>query len=279
MAVRDAPAVTVIVIAHDVRDEVLACLDSIHRHADGLAVQTVLVDNGSRDGTAEAVRATFPGVEIEALAKNEGIPARNYGLRRARGRYRMFLDSDAVLTAGALRTLVDTLDADASIGVVGPRLLNLDGTTQLSARRYPPALLPFLRRPPLSRFFEDGPTVRRHLMDGEDLSRRRRVEYLLGACMLFRREAQEAVGQIDTRIWYGHDDADWCFRIRQAGYDVVYEPAAEVVHGYRRTSSSNPVSKLALRFLIAHVYFQWKWRRSRRALIEEGRAMDREARP
>lgn len=107
--------------------------------------------------------------------------------------------------------------------------------------------------------------------------RRRRAEYVLGAEQHARAEAQAVVGEIDTRIWFGHDDADWCFRMREAGFDVLYEPKAVVVHAYRRTSASNPMSLFALRFLLAHVHFQRKWLPRRRALIAQGRSMDDEA--
>ena len=138
-------------------------------------------------------------------------------------------------------------------------------------------MLPLLRRPPLVRFFGDGPTVRRHLMADGLPTRRRRVEYVLGACQVFRAEAQAAAGEIDERIFYGPDDADWCLAVRQAGYDVVYAPDATVVHDYRRSTAARNVSVLAVRHLRAHAYFQWKWRRHRRRLIAEGRAMDAEA--
>lgn len=271
------PDVTAIIICHNVRGEVLACLAALHAHAPPLDVQIVVVDNGSSDGTIEAVESACPTCETVRLSGNEGLPARNHGLRRARGRYRMFIDSDALLRPGALRTLVGVLEQDARIGLVGPRLVYPDGRLQHSTRRYPPLLLPILRRPPLGRFFEDGPTIRRHLMADERHDSRRRVEYVIGACQVFRAEAQEAVGEIDRHIWFGHDDADWCFRIRSAGYDVVYVPEAEVVHDYRRTSARRPISAFAARQLAAHAYFQWKWRSARRRLIDEGRRMDADA--
>jgi GT2 family glycosyltransferase len=134
-----------------------------------------------------------------------------------------------------------------------------------------------LRRPPLGRWLEHGSTVREHLMADEPHDRRRRVEYVLGACQVFRAEAQEAAGSIDRRIWYGHDDADWCFAIRRAGWDIAYVPDAVVVHDYRRSSATTPVSKRAVRQLQAHLHFQAKWRHERGRLRAEGRAMDAEA--
>src|SRR4051812_26173878 len=91
------PDVSIIVICRDVREEVLRCLRAVRMHAGAVTVETILVDNGSADGTVEAVRAAFPETRIVALPANEGGSARNHGLRLAGGRYRMFLDSDAEL--------------------------------------------------------------------------------------------------------------------------------------------------------------------------------------
>ncbi|MGH3042668.1 MAG: glycosyltransferase [Gaiellaceae bacterium] len=272
-----APDVSVIVVAHDVRDEVLACLESVARHAAPATHELLLVDNGSSDGTAEAVAEAFPETQVVRLPRNVGVAARNEGLRRARGRMRMFLDSDARLTAGALPGLVAYLDANPGVGLVGPKLVYEDGTLQLSARRFPPPLLPLVRRPPLGRFFEDGALVRRHLMADERHDRTREVEYVLGACQLFTARAQSLAGEIDARIFFGPDDADWCFRIRRVGLAIVYHPAATVVHAYRRTSAARPLSRIAFEQLRAFARFQWKWRRERARLLREGREMDARA--
>jgi len=271
------PDVSVIVVAHDVRDEVVACLESVERHASPVTYELLLVDNGSTDGTAEAVAAAFPAAEVVRLPRNVGIAARNEGLRRAYGRLRMFLDSDARLTPGALPELVSYLDAHPEVGLVGPRLVYEDRTLQLSARRFPPLLLPLMRRPPLDRFFEDGRSVRRHVMADDRHDQTREVEYVLGACQLFTARAQSAAGELDPRIFFGPDDADWCFRIRGAGLAVVYHPAATVVHAYRRSSARTPLSRIALAQLEAFARFQWKWRRERARLIREGREMDARA--
>lgn len=270
--------VSIIVIAADVREEVLRCLESIERHSGELAVETILVDNGSSDGTIEAVAARYPKVRRVRLPVNEGLAARNHGLRIAVGRYLMFLDSDAALTQGALEELVRFMDARPDAGLVGPRLVYPDGTLQLSTRRYPPLLLPFMRRPPLAALLGDSATVRRHLMASEPHERSREVEYVLGACQLFTAEAKAAAGEIDPRMFFGPDDAEWCFSIRRAGLRVLYDPDATVVHDYRRTSAKRFTSRTALSQLRHYYAFQWRWRRDRRWLIEAGRLMDQEAR-
>jgi GT2 family glycosyltransferase len=271
-----APDVTVIVIAHDVVEELRTCFASIREHSGDLETEVILVDNASTDGTAEAMAREFPEVEVIRLETNEGLPARNHGLRRARGRHRMFIDSDARLTAGALPTMVDRLERMPEVGLVGPRLVHPSGELQLSPRRFVPPAMPILRLPGLRSRFERGPTIRHHLMV-DDPHHRRRAEYVLGACQLFRAAAQEAAGEIDERIWFGADDADWCFTMRRAGWTILYEPDAVVVHDYRRTSAARPLSMHALRHFLAHLHFQRKWWRVRRELIAEGRAMDAEA--
>lgn len=269
------PEVSIIVIAHDVREEVHACLRSIEEHRDRIEVETILVDNGSSDGTVESVAQRFPDTRIVALSRNRGGSARNYGLRVATGRYRMFLDSDALLTDGALASLLAFLDMRPDVGLVGPRLVYPDGATQPSARRLPPLVLPFLRRPPLKRWFEGGRTVSRHLMLDVPSDRIREAEYVIGACQLFSAAAQAAAGELDPRIPFAPEDIDWCLSIRRAGYRVAYMPEATVIHCYRRTSAQRPFSRKGLEHLYGFAYFQWKWRRRRKALRAEGAAMER----
>jgi len=268
--------VSLIIIGRDVRDEVLAAGRSVSAHPGVQRVEVFYVDNGSSDGSVDAVRGDYPEVTTIPLPVNEGGSARNHGLRRSRGRYVMFLDSDALLTAGALDELVRFLKGRRDVGLVGPRLVYKDGSFQPSARRLPPIYLPILRRPPLSRFFEDGSVVRHHLMLDE-MERMpddvREVEYVIGACQLFSRAAVTAAGELDPGIpFVGAEDIDWCVSIRRAGLRIAYHPAVTVVHAYRRTSSRRPVR--ALQHLYGFAYFVFKRRRMWRALRADGRRID-----
>jgi GT2 family glycosyltransferase len=267
--------VSIIVIAHNVREEVELCLRSVAEHGGALAVETILVDNGSDDGTAASIGAQFPDTQVIVLTRNEGGSARNHALRVARGRFRMFLDSDAQLTSGALEDLVAFMQRHPEVGLVGPRLVYPDGSLQPSARRFPPRTLPLLRRPPLSRWLENGRTVRRHLMLDVPAQATREAEYVIGACQLFSAGAQSAAGELDPRIPFAPEDIDWCVRIRRAGLKIAYRPEAVVIHRYRRTTVQRPLSRAAVEHLYGFAYFQWKWRSERRALLAEGAAMER----
>lgn len=266
--------VSIIVIGRSVRAELERCLESIAAHA-SLAVQVIYVDNASTDDTVSWLDGHCPHVEVIALEENVFGVARQHGLARARGRYVCFLDSDARLTEGALPAMVQALDANPSWGLIGPRLLYDDGRLQLSCRRMPPVLLPILRRPPLDRYFENGRTVRHHLMADDDHEHTRPVLYVISACQLFRASLAELAGPFDrSALAWGWEDTDWCFRIRDAGGDVVYWPQATVYHTYRRLTQGRPWSHDGLRQLKAHAYFQAKYWPRRRELIRLQRRMD-----
>jgi GT2 family glycosyltransferase len=274
-AAAERPDVSIVVIAHDVRPELERLLDSIDRHA-GLDVEVILVDQASTDGTAEWVAEAHPEVQVVRLEQNEGLAAREHGLTRAQGRFTMFIDSDARLTEGALPAMVRALEEHPDWGLVGPRLVYDDGSPQPSARRLPHPLLPFLRRPPLRRWFEDSGPVRWYLMEDFDLDRTRPVFHVLGACQLFRTELARRAGRFEGWAW-GPDDADWCIRIRDAGGEVVYFADATVVHSYRRASSKEPLSRAALWHVVGFYKFQWKYRGRRREFARLERELDRRA--
>jgi N-acetylglucosaminyl-diphospho-decaprenol L-rhamnosyltransferase len=262
------------VVAHSVRHELERCFDSIRRHA-GVPVTTILVDNASRDDTRSWVAAAHPEVRVIELDENLGVAARDHGLRESLTPYTLFLDSDAALTPGALPALAEALERNPSWGLVGPRLVHDDGSLQRSCRRFPPRLLPLLRRPPLDRVFERRCTVSRHLMTDFDHDTTRPVLYLIGACQLFRTSLARVAGPFDDRVFLGWDDADWCFRIRDAGGEIVFLPGATVVHSYRRQTRRRPVSRAAWRQLRAFVYFQRLYGERRGELVELSRRLDR----
>lgn len=268
------PDISIVVIGQDVRHELARCLSSIKDHA-GVPVDIIYVDNASRDDSVTWVRETHPDVQVIELARNEFDTARNYGLERVRTPLTMFLDSDAALTTGALTTLADALRSDPGVVMVAPRLVYDDGSMQLSCRRYPPLLLPILRRPPLDRWFEQSRSVQRYLMADADLSRTRPVLYVIGACQLFRTEVAHELGGMDASMRWGWSDVDWCLRMRDAGGEILYVPDATVIHSYRRLSKQRPASRDALRALGSFVGMQWKFRRRRAELIRLSREFDR----
>ena len=257
---------SIVVVAFDARDHVLACLDSIAAHV-GLPHEVVVVDDGSRDGTADAVRIQHPGARLVVRARNEGLVAgRNDGLRAASGRHVLMLDADTRVGPGAVEALAAVLDADPAVGLVGPRLVHPDGSLQMSCFRWPPLLLPLLRRGPYARWIDDDPPMhRRHEMRDFDHRADRPVVWLAGAAQMYRRELAARLGPYDRRISsYGGEDLDWCLRMWAAGLEVRYVAATEIEHISQKVTRRRRFGRASLRALRDWYYIQLKHRRLRR---------------
>lgn len=249
------------IVAWRARDDVIRCLDSLVANA-GLSYEAIVVDDGSGDGTVEAVQARFPAHTVVTKQRNEGLVAgRNTALTLVRGCFVVMLDADTWLCPGALRTLVDELERDRRVGLVAPKLVYPDGRLQLSSRRYPPLLLPFLRRGPYARLNPEPAAHRRHLMMDDDHVAARPVVWVAGAVQAYRADLPRQIGAYDQRISsYGGEDLDWCLRVWGAGLEVRYVPQARVVHVWQQVTRRRLYGRRSLRQLRDWVYLQWKHR-------------------
>ena len=250
---------SVVVISWNEREELARCLEAVHTHPTEGGQEVIVVDNGSTDGTPELVRERFPSVQLVQNERNRGVTvARNQGLRQARGGYVAMLDSDAYVQPGALERLCRFLDEHPDVGLVGPKVLHEDGTVQMSCRRLPSLLGLLANRLTGVPWLRDHPARRRYLMLDAPHDKAMEVEYVLGATMVFRREAAAAMGGFDERIRYGFDDADWALRFRGAGWRVVYLPTAVAVHSYRRRSARRPLSRHSLALAASYARLRLK---------------------
>jgi len=221
--------VAICIVSHNTRDLLLACLDSVGRQAG--ASEVVVVDSASTDGSAEAARAAFPQAKVIAAQENLGFGAGcNRGIRATKGEAVLLLNADTRLTAGALEAMVRALCADEGVALVGPRLVRPDGSLQRSCHAFPTLATAFFGYAGLSKAFPRSRLLGRYDMSWWDHGERRKVDWVSGACMLVRRSALEQVGLFDEGYYMYAEECDLCFRLRRAGYGVVYEPAAEVVH-------------------------------------------------
>jgi N-acetylglucosaminyl-diphospho-decaprenol L-rhamnosyltransferase len=218
------PDASVVVVTYNSAAWIERCLESVRGR------ETIVVDNGSTDGTVALVRERFPAVRL-LEQENAGMGGgNNAGMRIASGRYFLLLNSDAWVVGDAVTQLVAFADEHPEAAVVGPRLLNPDGSLQRSARAFPTLWrlateYLFLRKLAprsrlLNRFYEGG--------FEHDVVRE--VDWLFGACLLVRRDAADEVGLFDEDFFMFSEETDWCYRFRQAGWKVYFFPGAEVVH-------------------------------------------------
>jgi GT2 family glycosyltransferase len=224
--------VSVVVVTYNSLPDVLTLLGSLREHTAGVSYDAIVVDNASRDGTGEAVAREHPSVRTIHRASNGGLArAINDGVRASSGELVAVLNPDVRLVDDALSTLAAYLRAHPDIGVVGPRLLNEDGTLQLSCRSFPGYATAFFSRYSLAtRLVPGNPFSRRYLMSDYDHAEPRDVDWLSGAAMMFPRKLFDAIGGWDERFFLFNEDVDFCKRAHEAGWRVVYNPGASMYH-------------------------------------------------
>ncbi len=230
------PDLSIIIVNWNVRDLLRRCLHSILARPHPCSLEVIVVDNGSTDGSAEMVRTEFPQVCLIANPDNRGFTAaNNQGLTVARGRYVLLLNPDTEVVGDALETMVTFADAHSDVGVVGPQLLNPDGTVQSSRRRFPTLATALFESTWLQPYAPRRLLARYYVLDRPD-DEVQDVDWVTGAALMARREAVEQVGPLDEGFFMYSEELDWCRRFRAAGWRVVYLPTARVIHHEGKSS-------------------------------------------
>jgi len=216
--------VAVVVVTYDALPWIEQCLASVR------GTDTVVVDNGSTDGTVAFVRERFPAVRL-LEQENRGLAAGwNAGLRETRGRWVLILNADAWLVGDALARLVEVGDARPRAAVLGPKLLNPDGTLQRSVRGFPTLWRVATEYLYLRKLAPRTELLNAFYAGGFDHESEREADVVMGACMLVRRAAIDEVGLLDEEFFLFSEETDWCYRFHEAGWTTLFTPEARCVH-------------------------------------------------
>jgi N-acetylglucosaminyl-diphospho-decaprenol L-rhamnosyltransferase len=250
------PRLTIVIVSYNSREDLDRCLASLATHRAAAAHEVVVVDNASTDGSPDLVRMKWPDIRLINAGANIGFArANNLAIRQTTSELILMLNGDTLMTAGAVDTLVHTLDARPDVAVAGPRIVNGQGQAELSFGRM---LTPLAeaRQKILVRGNDAriGPIVR--YVD-RATRRPRAVDWVSGACLLVRRADAEAVGLLDERYFMYGEDVDFCAAIRARGRRVLFTPAAEVVHLRGRSAATAPAATAAA-YRRAHLAFYEK---------------------
>ena len=218
-----------IIVTYNTREMTLDCLRSLLADTQDLEHEIFIVDNASTDGTLDAIRKDFPPVRIIANTENKGFgAANNQAMRIATGKYFLLLNSDAFPKPGAIPTLIKELESQPAVALIGPKLLNPDDSMQLSCFKFPSPARAWLENTWLATVFSRNQILGDYRHWPHDTARC--VDWLIGACMLLRREVYEQVGGFDERFFMYAEESDWQLRKQKAGHKIAFTPHAQVMH-------------------------------------------------
>ena len=223
--------VSIVIVNWNARDLVRPCLDSIYRQTHGVSFEVIVMDNLSSDGSVEMLRDEFPNVKLIASDVNRGFAGgNNAGMAVSTGRYLLLLNPDTIVRGDAITHMVRFAEAHPEAGVVGPRVLNSDGTLQRSCFLFPSVLNLFLSTFWLYKLFPKNKFFGRETLSWCAMETERSVDVVSGCCMLVKREAYTQVGGMDEAYFMYFEETDWCYRMHEAGWKVVYTPSAQITH-------------------------------------------------
>lgn len=251
------------------------CLESLKKvlPLDGLETEIIVTDSQSQPAIQKMLAGLFPEITLIAHPRNLGFgKIVNSGLKKAQGKFILILNADIVIKQKeAISLLLNYLDNRPEVGLAGPQLLYPNGQPQNSCfRDYTPSVV-LCRRTFWSKTRWGQKILEKFLMKKETEKARvekkpLEVDWLMGSALIARREAVEKVGLFDERFFMYFEDVDWCRRIRQAGYKIIYFPASQMCHHHQQASKKGKgifdffLSKYARVHLASALKYFWKWR-------------------
>ncbi len=232
------PLLSIVILNYHTAGLVKQCLRGLFTEKINTSFEVIVVDNASRDGCLDMVKSKFPQVKTVGLNKNHGYAAgNNAGLKQAQGDFLLILNPDVAVFGTALDNLVNFMQNNPKIGLAAPKLINPDGSVQMSSFTFPSFWLPIFRRTPLGYWPWAKEKIERYLMMDWDHKKNKAVDWLLGACLIARREALAQVGWLDERFFLYVEDTDWCRRFWEKNWQVYYAAEISMVHYHQRQSA------------------------------------------
>ncbi|WP_247078751.1 glycosyltransferase family 2 protein [Pseudohalocynthiibacter sp. F2068] len=239
---KKAVDITAVIVNYNTREVTENAITSVLRCTGGLEVEIIVVDNASSDGSVQAFRAEFPQVKVIDTGYNGGYAwGNNVGIHKARGRYVLILNPDALIHETTLKRAVDYMNAHPEVGILGASVSLEDGSRQLTIFRFPSLSNLFWH------IFVPNRVIRksRHFGDqryaSQPYDQAIDVDVVAGCFMMLPRKVIDQVGLMDDRFFMYSEETEWCLRVKQAGYSVRYNPDVQITHyGAVSTGQSSP---------------------------------------
>ena len=250
---------SIIIVNYNTKQLTLNTIHSVFASSTLFRYEIILVDNHSSDGTVEEVSKAFPEVRTISNRHNLGFSkANNLGMQIAQGRYILLLNSDTVIMPDTLDTMITFMDEHPKVGASGCKLLLADGSLDKTCKRgFPTPLNALYYLSGISRLFPRNPQFNQYQMSHIDPDQETQIDCLVGAFMMVRRETIAQVGMLDEVFFMYGEDIDWCYRIKEAGWDIYYYPKTHIIH-YKGASSKQKPVKIIYEFHRAMILFHRK---------------------
>jgi len=231
--------VSIVIVSWNAKNYLEECLTSLRSGNGELSVEIIVVDNASTDGTADLIRNQFPYVKLIENATNLGFArGNNIGIKLTTGKYICLINPDVNVLPDCLPKMYRFMEQSPTVGLLGPKMVALDGRALRSGMRFPTIWNTFLRASAADSFLKGRAVQRSWLMNDFHFDQIRDMEVLNGWFWMARRQAVNQVGCLDERFFMYSEDIDWCKRFHLAGWRVVFYPDADAIH-YGAGSSSN----------------------------------------
>ena len=256
--------VSIIIISHNHEKYIEKCLNSINEHTIDITFEIILIDNLGNGECKKIIENNNIDVKLVENNKPYGFSKNNnIGVKQSNGKYILILNPDTVILNNAIKILYDFIKNKKNVGAVGPKLLFPNGSIQYSCRKYPTIFSFFIRRTPLRIFYSENSRGKKHLMTNWGHNYNQRVDWLLGACLLIKKETFLKVGMFDENFNLYCEDIDLCFQFNKQGFHNYYVVDAEVIHYHQKASDRKFISrnnfshyKSMLYFVIKNKYYK-----------------------
>ncbi|MBX4191201.1 MAG: glycosyltransferase family 2 protein [Candidatus Doudnabacteria bacterium] len=241
---------SIILLNYNTKELTKKCLQSVFTSKTNYKFEVIVADNGSTDGSLEMLKSEFPQIKLVENNANLGFSkGNNAGIRQASGRYILLLNTDTEVKSDTIDESIKYLDANASVGIVGAKVLLPDGTLDKACRRkFPNPWNSFLRLFGLKNFSDyniDSP-----------IDQEMEVDSVMGAYLMIKKEVVNKIGLLDEEYFMYGEDLDWCWQTKQAGYKVVYYPKSEIIHYKYGSSQSIPFKTIKMAHIAMKIFYR-----------------------
>lgn len=256
MILDNKPLVSIIIVNYNGGEVLLGCLESLEKSSPSIAHEVILVDNCSTDGSPDLVEQRFPNVLLIRQPQNRGFGAgNNVGARFAKGEFLFLLNPDTILSEDILPHLIEIMQQDPTVGIVGPKLLNPDGSLQLSVS---PALS-IAGEYQARKQAKSYQSLRNKTLISQKFNDIQEVDIVVGAAFFIIKSLFDSIGGFDENFFMYFEESDLCRRVQDNGWKIIYTPKVSLIHlkGY---SSQEFFNTIIVEYRRSQIYYYQKHR-------------------